>query len=440
MSFKLKHSIRLWLVLGSLSLGANAQAMTVNSLEQALVQVSQYQQSEHIWQQRQQMSELAVKQSRLWQNPSINLSRDGFGSSQDQELSLGISQPIDIFGQRRIQKNIARLAGQQNELQEKLWEAQSQLIVKYAWSQFLISQSEAQIQKSQLQVSRETLDSAKKRYQAGSIALVEYERAQIEAAENERNYQQAILNKEIAKRNLSNLWGETEAEVKVDSNRIYWPDQVEQNVQNYIAAGYLEKLYALNVVQANQRIEQLKVKAKPNPNLNVGMTRTKAPNETNDTSLSVGVDIPFNIFNRQQYQIPLAQRQQSLLERQQQRELKQQILEIANSFHQVRGLKLQYDAVLRQKGLSEKVQTRSLLGFKNGKLSITEVQQATTQLQNIRLSQIQLLREAWQTALAAEALSIGTSYEQISRSDAYTQLLKEAVSQSENFINNIGAE
>ncbi|EZQ12524.1 TolC family protein [Acinetobacter sp. Ver3] len=439
MSFKLKHSIRLWLVLGSLSLGANAQAMTVNSLEQALVQVSRYQQSEQIWQQRQQMSELAVKQSGLWQNPTITLSRDGFGSNQDQELSLGISQPIDIFGQRRIQKNIARLAGQQNELQEKLWEAQSQLIVKYAWSQFLISQSEAQIQKSQLQVSRETLDSAKKRYQAGSIALVEYERAQIEAAENERNYQQAILNKEIAKRNLSNLWGETEAEVKVDSNRIYWPDQVEQNVQNYISAGYLEKLYALNVVQANQRIEQLKVKAKPNPNLNVGMTRTKAPNETNDTSLSVGVDIPFNIFNRQQYQIPLAQRQQSLLERQQQRELKQQILEIANSFHQVRGLKLQYDAVLRQKGLSEKVQTRSLLGFKNGKLSITEVQQATTQLQNIRLSQIQLLREAWQTALAAEALSIGTSYEQISRSDAYTQLLKEAVSQSENFIN-IGAE
>ena len=439
MSFKLKHSIRLWLVLGSLSLGANAQAMTVNSLEQALVQVSRYQQSEQIWQQRQQMSELAVKQSGLWQNPTINLSRDGFGSNQDQELSLGISQPIDIFGQRRIQKNIARLAGQQNELQEKLWEAQSQLIVKYAWSQLLIMQSEAQIQKSQLQVSRETLDSAKKRYQAGSIALVEYERAQIEAAENERNYQQAILNKEIAKRNLSNLWGETEAEVKVDSNRIYWPDQVEQNVQNYISAGYLEKLYALNVVQANQRIEQLKVKAKPNPNLNVGMTRTKAPNETNDTSLSVGVDIPFNIFNRQQYQIPLAQRQQSLLERQQQRELKQQILEIANSFHQVRGLKLQFDAVLRQKDLSEKVQMRSLLGFKNGKLSITEVQQATTQLQNIRLSQIQLLREAWQTALAAEALSIGTSYEQISRSDAYTQLLKEAVSQSENFIN-IGAE
>lgn len=105
----------------------------------------------------------------------------------------------------------------------------------------------------------------------------------------------------------------------------------------------------------------------------------------------------------------------------------------------MRGLKLQYDAVLRQKDLSEKVQMRSLLGFKNGKLSITEVQQATTQLQNIRLSQIQLLREAWQTALAAEALSIGISYEQISRSDAYTQLLKEAVSQSENFIN-IGAE
>lgn len=440
MSLFLKMPKPRWMMLSVLSLSsASTFATQVNTLEQAIAKVSEYQQSEQIWQQRQQMSDLSVKQSKVWQNPTLSVSREGFKSNQDQDFAIGISQPLDIFGQRKVQKKIAELAGQQNDLQEKIWSAQSQLIVKYAWSQFFIAEIEAEIQKSQLQLSRETLESAQKRYQAGSIALVDYERAQIEAAESERNYKQTVLNKQMIQRRLSNLWGETESDVQVNVKTMYWPDQTEQVVQKYISAGYLEKLYALNITQSNYRIEQLRVKAKPNPNFNVGMTRTKAPNEVNDTTVSVGVDVPLNIFNRQQYQIPLAQRQQGLIDRQQQRELKQQILDIANSFHQVRGLKLQLDSVIKQRELSEKVQSRALIGFKSGKLSITDVQQSSLQLQNIRLSQIQLLKEAWQTALSAEALSIGTSYEQISSSDAYTQLLKEVVSQSQNFID-LGAE
>src|SRR5690606_9971398 len=120
---------------------------------------------------------------------------------------------------------------------------------------------------------------------------------------------------------------------------------------------------------------------------------------------------------------------------QQQRELKQQILDIANSMQQLKGLRSQFDATTAQVTLATKVQSRTLQGFQAGKLSITDVQQATTQLQNLRLGQLQILRQAWQTALAAEALSIGTSYEEISRSDAYTQLNKKAVEASQNLIN-----
>ena len=46
-----------------------------------------------------------------------------------------------------------------------------------------------------------------------------------------------------------------------------------------------------------------------------------------------------------------------------------------------------------------------------------------------------MLRQAGQTTLTAEALSIGTSYEEISRSDAYIQLNKKVVEASQNLIN-----
>ncbi|MNV62915.1 Outer membrane efflux protein [compost metagenome] len=213
-----------------------------------------------------------------------------------------------------------------------------------------------------------------------------------------------------------------------------WPDQSDATVQRYIAEGWLEKLYALNIQQSNLNIESLKVQARPNPTLNVGMKRSQAPNENSDTTLGVGVDIPLNIFNRQQYSIPMAQRQQSLLNQQQQRELKQQILDIANAMHELKGLKQQFSAISQQTTLAEQVQVRTLQGFKAGKLSITDIQQANSQLQSIRLGQLQLLRQAWQTALSAEALSLGTSYEQISSSDAYSQISKNSIAQIQDLI------
>lgn len=411
-------------------------AENVTSFESALAKVQSYQTQDKPWQQVQQISELNIQQSRLWQNPSISLEQFGFGSGQEQEFNVGVSQPLDLFGQRKLNRVIANTSNQQIQLQQQLWKAQSQLIVKFAWSQFALAEVEQSVYSVLLKTSKANLDSAQKRYQAGSIALVDFERAQIEALEIQRLYEQAMLNKQAAGRQLSNLWGgETSSHLQLNKTAIPWPEQSLQTVQRYIAEGWLEKFYALNIQQSDHQIENLRIQARPNPTLNVGMRRSKTPNKSNDTTLAIGVAIPLNIFNRQQYAIPMVQQQQILLNQQQQLELKQQILDIANSMHQLKGLRSQFDATTAQVTLATKVQSRTLQGFQAGKLSITDVQQATTQLQNLRLGQLQILRQAWQTALAAEALSIGTSYEEISRSDAYTQLNKKAVEASQNLIN-----
>ncbi|MEQ1112843.1 TolC family protein [Acinetobacter johnsonii] len=409
-------------------------AEPIKTLDEALAKVERYQNQSEIGQHRQSISELNIKNSGLWQNPNLNINQDGFGSNTDQELSIAISQPLDVFGQRKLNQKLAETAHQQGQLQQQLWTAQSQLVVKFAWSQLALAQVEKSLYAAQLKVSQNNLDSAKKRYQAGSIALVDYERAQIESLDMQRLYQQAVLAEQVAQRQLSNLWGETKADIQLNATTMPWPDQSDATVQRYIAEGWLEKLYALNIQQSNLNIESLKVQARPNPTLNVGMKRSQAPNESSDTTLGVGVDIPLNIFNRQQYSIPMAQRQQSLLNQQQQRELKQQILDIANAMHELKGLKQQFSSMSRQITLAEQVQVRTLQGFKAGKLSITDIQQANSQLQSIRLGQLQLLRQAWQTTLTAEALSLGTSYEQISSSDAYSQISKNSIAQIQDLI------
>ncbi|NWK74291.1 TolC family protein [Acinetobacter sp. SwsAc6] len=440
MSLYFMAFIRLGLAVGISTALQSTFAENVSSFESAFAKVQNYQAQTDIWQQQQQISDFNVRQSKLWQNPSLSIEQNGFGKNQDQELSIGISQPMDVFGQRKINQALASTSAQQIQLQQQIWNAQSQLIVKFAWSQLAIAQNEQSIYATQLKLSKSNLDSAQKRYQAGSIALVDVERAQIEALEIQRLYQQAVLKQQTTARQLSNLWGETTSQIGLNNSVTPWPEQSQSLVERNLSEGWLQKLYALNIQQANQQIEHLKVQARPNPSLNVGMSRTKSPTDANDTALVLGVDIPLNIFNRQQYAIPMAQKQQILLHHQQQRELKQQVLDIANSIHQLKGLRMQFDATGSQIGLAEKVQNRTLQGFQAGKFAITDVQQTTKQLQDLRLSQMQILAQAWQSALSAEALSIGTSYEEISRSDAYSQLNKKAIEASQNLINSASAQ
>lgn len=426
-----RHSLAVCLSAAAMS---NLYAENPYSFDLALAKIQSYQSKHEIWQQNQQIADLNIQQSRLWQNPSISIEQSGIGSNEDQELSIGISQPLDLFGQRKLNQAMANTAARQIQLQQQLWDAQSQLIVRFAWSQLMIAQSEQAIYTAQAKLSTANLDGAKKRYQAGSIALVEVERAQVEALDTQRLYQQSVLNRQSAARQLSNLWGEVVSDVELSKTAAVWPAQSEKNIQQHLAEGWLEKLYALNIVQSNQQIESLRVQARPNPTFNVGMKRTNSPTENDDTALTLGVDIPLHIFNRQQYAIPMAQKQQILLNQQQQRELKQQILDIANSVHQLKGLHLQFEAAADQIALAEKVQNRMMQGFQAGKFAITDVQQTTMQLQNLRLSQLQILRQAWQSAISAEALSLGTSYENISRSDAYLQLNQSAAAAAQNLI------
>ena len=398
-----------------------SQALT---LQQAIAKTEQYQQTQKVWQTQQQIATANIKQAKLWKNPELSVSQTGFGSNQDQELSIGLSQRLDIFGERKSTQRLAQLSKDQSDLNQRIYQAQLELAVKYQWSQLAIFELERNVVQEQLKVSEENLNAIQKRYQAGSVAQVDEDRARLSHAENARLYRQADLQVQVAKQQLSNLWGDADKSIHIGLNpQSLWPSSTHQQVQEYLADNLFEKSRQLQVLQAKATVAQLKASARPNPTVNLGVNRTRTPETATDNALVVGVSIPLNIFNRQQYGVQIAQAKQDLLSRQQEFYLRQNALQVGTLLTELQGLEVQFKAVDEsQIPLAAQVQRKTLQGFTVGKFAVTDVQQATLQLQDVRLRKVQLLKDGWQRAIEAESLSLGIEPSQIMAKDALAQI------------------
>lgn len=409
-------------VISSLSWADNtSQALT---LQQAIAKTEQYQQTQNVWQTQQQIATANIKQAKLWTNPELSVSQTGFGSNQDQELSIGVSQRLDIFGERKSAQRLAQLSKDQSDLNQRIYQAQLELAVKYQWSQLAIFELERNVVQEQLNVSEENLNAIQKRYQAGSVAQVDVDRARLSHAENARLYSQADLQVQVAKQQLSNLWGDADKSIRIGLNpQSLWPSSTHQQVQEYLEDNLFEKSRQLQVLQAKATVAQLKASARPNPTVNLGVNRTRSPETSTDNALVVGVSIPLNIFNRQQYGVQIAQAKQDLLSRQQEFYLRQNALQVGTLLTELQGLEVQFKAVDEsQIPLAAQVQRKTLQGFTVGKFAVNDVQLATLQLQEVRLRKVQLLKDGWQRAIEAESLSLGIEPSQIMAKDALAQI------------------
>ncbi|MGE8563760.1 MAG: TolC family protein, partial [Acinetobacter bohemicus] len=118
-----------------------------SDFNQILMRVEGHQNQIRALKTQQDIATAKLKQSQLWANPSLSVQKTGFKSDQDQELDIEISQSLDIFGQRRSRKNLAKVELSQVDLNQKVYKAETLLAVKYLWSQVLVLQEELKISK-----------------------------------------------------------------------------------------------------------------------------------------------------------------------------------------------------------------------------------------------------------------------------------------------------
>ncbi|WP_336148649.1 TolC family protein [Acinetobacter ursingii] len=427
-----------------------AQHKNISALEQSsmsfaqvLEKVRQYQSKLGVWKVQQSIADAHIQQSHLWENPIFSIQQTGFKSDQDRELEFGISQKLDVFGERKAATQLAQVQRQQVDLNQSLYEAQLELVVKYLWSQVAVFEMENQIAQRQLANSQAILEATRLRYRAGSIAQVDQDRTLMAHIENQRAAQEVELNLNIARKRLANLWGETTHSFHLGFNCANaWPSQSKADVADHLQQNLLQRAIQLQLQQQRSNVDYLKAKRRPNPTLNVGMVTNKsAETNSSEQQFRVGLEIPLNIFDRQQYALKIAQTQQDFLVQQQRFYTQQNLNSIETLQSELVGLKQQYDLMNDQQiPLSEDVQRKMLLGFKVGKYAITDVQQATAQLQEQRLKKVQLLKSAWQKAIETESLALGIAPEQVMSSDALNQINQTLWQNTHNFNAISGAE
>ena len=447
-----------WSILSiGLSVGVLAQAVSAESLlnvnqspatiaqrnsnfEQILEQIRAYQANQSNWQTQQQMANVQLKQSALRVNPSISIEQTGLQSNQDQELAIGISQPLDLFGQRRAAQKVAQLSATQVDLEQQRYNAELELIVQYAWSQVALFQLEKSLLAEQLQVSQENLDATMKRYQAGNIAQVDVERVRIAHLENQRIYQQADLQLRVAQQQLASFWGsDLNQFVIAPSVNELWSRATVVKTDRQDIENLFERGLQLETQRQQANIDQLKAKSRPQPIMSLGVNRTRSADQNTENQIRLGVEIPLNIFNSQKYGIQIAEAKQTLIQQQQRFYRQQNQLDIDVRLAELRGLQTQFKQLNDQQvPLAIQVQQKTLQGFRLGKFAVTDVQQATTQLQDVRLRKVQLLKQAWQLNVEVQSARMGLPVEQITAKDALMQLNQRVWQQSNAFPSQVG--
>ena len=413
-----------------------------SDFNQILMRVEGHQNQIRALKTQQNIATAKLKQSQLWANPSLSVQKTGFKSDQDQELDIEISQPLDIFGQRRSRKNLAKVELSQVDLNQKVYKAETLLAVKYLWSQVLVLQEELKISKNQLADSQANVDATRLRYRAGSVSRLDLDRILVTHIENQRRTQEMELSLTTVKRQLANLWGaaELDHDLRVSHAQL-WPSDTTAFVQQALNKNLLAQSIQLQKVKQQANLAYLKAQAKPNPNVLFGITNSKQADLNNtESQIRLGVEIPLNIFDRQQYGMQIAQAKQDLLDQQQQYYQQQNKTQLDTLLLELKGLKWQYDLINEQQiPLSESVHQKTLLGFKVGKYSITDVHQASIQLQEQRLNKIQTLKQAWQKSLQAESLALGVDSNAIMSPDALMKI-NQNLWQSTNDLNPVVGE
>ncbi|MCH7386304.1 TolC family protein [Acinetobacter modestus] len=447
-----------WSILSiGLSVGVLAQAVSAESLlnvnqspatvaqrnsnfEQILEQIRAYQANQSNWQTQQQMANVRLKQSALLVNPSISIEQTGLQSNKDQELAIGISQPLDLFGQRRAAQKVAQLSATQVDLEQQRYNAELELIVQYAWSQVALFQLEKSLIAEQLQVSQENLDATMKRYQAGNIAQVDVERVRIAHLENQRIYQQADLQLRVAQQQLASFWGsDLNQFVIAPSVNELWSRATVVKTDRQDIENLFERGLQLETQRQQANIDQLKAKSRPQPIMSLGVNRTRSADQNTENQIRLGVEIPLNIFNSQKYGIQIAEAKQTLIQQQQRFYRHQNQLDIDVRLAELRGLQTQFKQLNDQQvPLAIQVQQKTLQGFRLGKFAVTDVQQATTQLQDVRLRKVQLLKQAWQLNVEVQSARMGLPVEQITAKDALMQLNQRVWQQINTFPSQVG--
>lgn len=241
------------------------------------------------------------RQSDAFQNPELSVQAEnvaGDGQYKDfasAEVTYGISQELEIGGQRSARRSIA---GKGLEIASLEYQAAALDVIRditAAYADAVAADEAVRLASEQKALAWDVLKSVSARVGAAAAPLIQKSRAEVELSTAAISLDTATRERDIAHKNLATVMGEEQAVITLDSTAFYAvtkPDVVA-TAEKLSSNPNLQKLNA-SLEQSRARLELESASAIPNPRFNVGVRDFR---DSGNQAFVVGVSLPIPVLN-----------------------------------------------------------------------------------------------------------------------------------------------
>jgi len=295
------------------------------------------------------ISEGKVTQAGLVPNPVFStevenvLGSGSFNGAEGMELTLGLSQLIELGGKRAKRENLAKSELVLAEWTYRAFAVDLYYRVQQAFTALLIAQERVQLNQKLVDLSKELVDAVVQQVKIARMPRLEATRFQIALAAQEIKLEQARQSLALAKQVLALMWGSLDLESVVKGTltlekEIPPIDDLTALLEHSIGLSVLPLVKS----QARAALTLEKSKAIPNVDVFGGIRYFKSGSET---TFVFGVGLPLPIFDRNQGNVRSAKARMKQIESEEEiirRQLKTQLTEqysvLVSSAHEARRL------------------------------------------------------------------------------------------------------
>ncbi|MCM2264422.1 MAG: TolC family protein [Desulfuromonadales bacterium] len=246
-------------------------------------------------------------------NPELTVSLEnvaGDGSYQDTdaaELTIELSQPLELGGKRRLRREAAELDRQLAASEQQRAQTDVRAVTRQRYVEVLAAQEALTLAREQADLAEKSLHAAEERINAGKAPLIDRLRLQGEASLARLAAARAERTLVTTRQALAASWGASQPDFDRVAGDLATlpaaPDPGDVDITLEQSPEAISRRIAAEL-RGNQ-LAQAKARRIPDPSLTVGWRQFE---ESNEDALLFGISFPLPLFNQGQHEVAAASR------------------------------------------------------------------------------------------------------------------------------------
>ncbi len=355
-----------------------------------------------------------VLQSSLLPNPELGAEFENFGGTGqfagfiDSEITLTLSQLIELGGKRRKREAVAALSRDIGGWEYKSARLDVFTATAQAFVMVVAAERRAGLAQQANQLAIETLNTVSERVDAGKVSPLERERTRVLASSSRIALDRAQRELEMARQNLATQWG---AEIPEFGRAIGNLEQIGPVPPLSELIVHLDRNPDLARWTTEQELRQAELElaqagAVPDVTAAVGLRRFTGPDET---AFTAGVQFALPVFNRNQGAVLASSRRLSKVREEQRLVRSEARGDLKNAYEMISGAWFAANS-LRDEVLPAAERTFEAVqdAYQQGKAGYLEVLDAQGALVAARFEYVYALESYHRARAAVERLIAGT--------------------------------